>query len=184
MKRTAQAIALVAEALAAARPADKGIVQRFRLEQLAEYTPRPTPGQAPGCIEAFPPPEPKLGATLAEVAVGKTPYDQPPVLEYTDRFLALSGAGNLLLLQDKPKKAMQSFERAYRVASEEQLADATENVARAMRAEDGSIARANAWLLALRPPDAAGAPAAGPGRTGPKARKGEPVPPPMAPEGF
>jgi hypothetical protein len=184
MERTAQAIALVAEALAAARPAEKGIVQRFRLEQLADYAPRYEAGQAPGCLDAFPSPQPKLGATLAAVLVGKTPYEQPPATENLDRFLALTGQGNLLLLQDKPRDALQAFERAYRAASKQQLVQATENVARAIRAEDGSIARANAWLLALRPPEAAPVGPTVPAAGAAPPRKGQPVKPPKAPDDF
>jgi hypothetical protein len=61
------------------------------------------------------------------------------------------GWGNLLLLSDKPKEANKAFEAAYRISPEKQLAAATEALARAMRAEDGNVERANAWVLSLRP---------------------------------
>jgi hypothetical protein len=61
------------------------------------------------------------------------------------------GEGNLLLLADRPVEAKVAFERAYDLAPPSQLANVTENIARAMKAEDGTIGRANAWILSLRP---------------------------------
>ena len=46
---------------------------------------------------------------------------------------------------------MDFFERAYSVCNDDRLAPATENIARCMRAIDGSIGRSNAWILSLRP---------------------------------
>lgn len=54
-------------------------------------------------------------------------------------------------MADKPKDAKGAFERAYAVAPDKQLAQATENIARAMKAEDGTIGRANSWILSLKP---------------------------------
>lgn len=51
------------------------------------------------------------------------------------------------------------FEQAYKVAEKSHLAAATESLARTMKAEDGAIGRANAFLLSLRPaPEAKAAP--------------------------
>ena len=60
-------------------------------------------------------------------------------------------AGNLLLLADRASDAQPLFERAYSVAKTNVVAQASENVARCMRAEDGTIGRANNWVLSIRP---------------------------------
>jgi hypothetical protein len=59
--------------------------------------------------------------------------------------------GDLLLLADRPKEARAAFEKAYTLASDKDLATASESIARCMRAEDGSIGRANAWVLSICP---------------------------------
>jgi hypothetical protein len=63
------------------------------------------------------------------------------------------GKGNLLLLAGKPAEAKKVFDKAYTLASDKNLAAATESVARAIRAEDSAVGRANAWILSLRPPE-------------------------------
>jgi hypothetical protein len=59
--------------------------------------------------------------------------------------------GNLLLLADEPSEALASFLAACPMArGEKNTRDAVEGVARAMRAQDGNVARANAFVLSLR----------------------------------
>jgi hypothetical protein len=62
----------------------------------------------------------------------------------------LTRRGNLLLFVDRPAEARDAFERALKLANEAQRAAAIENVARAIRAEDGAVGRANAYILSLR----------------------------------
>jgi hypothetical protein len=43
------------------------------------------------------------------------------------------------------------FEHAYILATGADLRIATESIARCIKAEDGTIGRANAWVLPIRP---------------------------------
>jgi hypothetical protein len=62
---------------------------------------------------------------------------------------------NLLLMDDHADEAMAVFRDLYLTATDaDQLATATDGIARSLRAEDGNAARADAWLLAM---EAAGA---------------------------
>jgi hypothetical protein len=81
---------------------------------------------------------------------GRLPQEVAP-MPLEEDFAKLTTTGNLLLLADQPQNARLWFEQAYRVCNERQLAAATESLARVMKAEDGTIGRANAWLLSLRP---------------------------------
>jgi tetratricopeptide (TPR) repeat protein len=67
------------------------------------------------------------------------------------RYTTLKRKGNLLLMADRVPEARVAMEEAYAVAPEELLVEATENLARVIKAEDGTIGRANVWLLSLRP---------------------------------
>jgi hypothetical protein len=55
------------------------------------------------------------------------------------------------LIADKSAEAEALFRELYQSAGTQQdLATATEGLARSLRAEDGTLARANAWLLSLQ----------------------------------
>lgn len=56
---------------------------------------------------------------------------------------------NLLLLAGDAEGAGRVVKGAYEVSPDERLAEATEAVAKTMRAVDGSVVRANLWLAAL-----------------------------------
>ena len=62
----------------------------------------------------------------------------------------LKTLGNLYLLADQPKKAEEVFRRIYEMADQGNLSGAIEGIARAYRAQDGNIARANAFIVAER----------------------------------
>ena len=150
MPNTSKAIDLISECLydlsagtdqASADPA--GAVKRFRLEQI-----RGAATTQPASADA---------TTLSQIQIDPQPYASG--LEHA-RLLdngwdAAMATGNLLLLSGQPSKAAKAFAKAYSLASDENLAAATEAVARAMRAEDGTVGRANAWILSLRPPEQA-----------------------------
>jgi hypothetical protein len=89
---------------------------------------------------------------LASIQVDPTPYRQAIVSADRPDYNALLGQGNLYLLADQPKEAMTAFQRAYgMVRRDAERPTATESLARAMKAEDGSIGRANSWVLSIRP---------------------------------
>jgi len=52
----------------------------------------------------------------------------------------------------QPKDAQVIFERAYALAKPEDIKGASESIARCMKAEDGTVGRANAWAASIRPP--------------------------------
>ena len=62
----------------------------------------------------------------------------------------LMGRGDLLLLADRPREAIKYFREVAAMANNQRdfLFDES-NVCRAMKAEDGTIGRANAHLLAV-----------------------------------
>ena len=69
----------------------------------------------------------------------------------SSKFADRLGYGNLLLAADRSSDAEALFRQLYQSASTQQdLAAATEGLAGSLRAEDGNLARANAWLLSLQ----------------------------------
>jgi hypothetical protein len=61
------------------------------------------------------------------------------------------GYGNLLLVADRSEDAEKLFRELYQsAATEPELITAIEGIARSLRAEDGTVARANVWLLSLK----------------------------------
>ena len=139
-----EAMLLVAECLRLAQPDQPDLVQRFRDEQIAGAATRPTasPADAPAAM---------AGSVLAGIQIDPKPYEQAIAALTKEDYSTSVGQGNLLLLADRPDEAMEAFKRAYGLAVERDLPAATENIARAMKAQDGSIGRANSWILSLRP---------------------------------
>ena len=160
MQDTANAMALLAECLLAAYPDDPAMANRFRDEQMAGATMREglgVRGEGIGKSEgattlATSNQQPATApSVLSGIKVDPKPYEQAIARCNGEGYNNCVARGNLLLLADRPAEAKAAFERAYAMAPEEELAAATENLARAMKAQDGSIGRANAWILSLRP---------------------------------
>jgi len=145
MPDTSKAIEIIAECLydISADDDPAGAVKRFKLEQIhGAATTQPSPTDA---------------NTLSKIQID--PKEFIPGLEHADLadngWDAAMGKGNLLLLSGQPTEATKAFQKAYSLASDNNLAAATEAVARAMRAQDGTVGRANAWILSLRPTEQA-----------------------------
>jgi tetratricopeptide (TPR) repeat protein len=141
---TRDMLSLVARVLSAAYPEDGDIANRFLAEQVE------------GARASTQPYQPEVSTTelpmaLSRVKVNPKPYERAIQRESGEDFGALTATGNLMLLSDKPREAMQVFEKAYAIAPDDRLAYATENLARAMKAVDGTIGRANAFVLSVRP---------------------------------
>jgi len=153
MKDTANALVLVIECLKAAHPGDEAIIDRLREEQMAGAVVGTDEEREAKSVERG---EKASGGSskrsvLASIKVNGSLYDKA-MQEYTgEDYGSLAALGNLLLLADKPKEARPLFERAYAIAAPKHLAAATESIARCMRAEDGTVGRANAWVLSIRP---------------------------------
>lgn len=149
MKGTAEAIMLVVQCLNLNPSADANRLDRFKAQQLLGTNDEPA-------MQALA----KGPAVLASIKVDGQQYDAAIRQLSGEDYTSLISRGNLLLLADRPKEAQEVFERAYMIADNNQLNAASENLARAMRAEDGNVARANAWALSIRPKSAATQPGA------------------------
>jgi hypothetical protein len=150
MTGTSDSILIVAECLNAARAKDKEIFNKFREEQMAGATSQVsgTPAQIAAAKGA-------RSSALDSIKVDSKPYDDALAKMTGEDYQSLMGRGNLLLMADHVKDARDVFERMYSLASASELVEASEALARLIRAEDGTIGRANAWVLSIRPKPAA-----------------------------
>ena len=142
MRNTSVAIDLVAQALAVAHKDIPGIGKKFRLQQLegaSTNAPPETITKTPYLLANV-----KVDAKLYEATI----TEQMNVDNVT--LATLKTLGNLYLLADQPKKAEEVFRRIYEIADQSNLAAAIEGIARSIRAQDGNIARANAYIIAER----------------------------------
>ena len=171
MHSTADAIELVSQCLTAAHPEDPEIAQRFRMQQLAGATIAAGPAVGAATPSTQPAIAPSPGQTLspADILRGQAPAEQTILnalvvdpKPYEAAHLAVQGDGwdqwrsrtLLLLLANRTAEAQQAAEQAYAIAPEAALREASELIARTLKARDGCIGRANAWVLSIRPPDA------------------------------
>ena len=75
------------------------------------------------------------------------PYLAAARAQSTGDFWALAGKGNLMVLAGQPARARELFSQAYDMAGKKDLPVISERIASSIRAEDGTIGRANAHLL-------------------------------------
>jgi hypothetical protein len=146
MTGTSDSILLVAECLNAARSKDKEIFNKFREEQMTGATSQVS--GAPAQIAAA---KGARSSALDSIKVDTKAYDEALAKMPGEDYQSLMGRGNLLLMADRVKEAREVFERMYSLASSSELVEASEALARLIRAEDGTIGRANAWVLSIRP---------------------------------
>lgn len=139
MRSNDDAIKLVAQCLAAARPDDQDIVERFQREQAGSG---PTT-QPSGDTEAPP-------SVLSAIQVDPGPFEQAIENVQGGSYDQLVAKGNLLLLVDKPKDALQVFLQSIDSADERHFGEAIDNVARAIRAQSGNVGPANAYLQSIK----------------------------------
>jgi tetratricopeptide (TPR) repeat protein len=156
MGSTREALLLLAECLNAARKDDGASVEQLSQEQMAgaEYQPsgggattQPAAGEASLRDAA----NGTKSAVMGSIKIDPAPYAAAIEAIQAEDYRSLVAKGNLLLLADRADEAVKVFERAYAVADKKDLVAASENIARAMKAQDGTIGRANAWVLSLRP---------------------------------
>lgn len=135
---------LLSECLRAAHPEDPGIVPRFKLQQLA--------GAQTDEAERR-----KALAEAGESVLSKIEVDPKPYAAAIARrrgmadYRGLYGTGNLLLLSGQIKEAREVFDKAVAMAPENESKYANEAAAKLLKAEDGSVGRANAWVMSIRP---------------------------------
>jgi tetratricopeptide (TPR) repeat protein len=140
---TKDAISLVSLCLDTAHPEDKTIAKLFKQQQVAwASTTQPTTGTI----------QPSLGDPVLEsISIGKPPFDASDVEKrIATSYISLEAKGNLLLLEGQADEAKAVFDQAYDVATDKQASRAIENVARAIRAQNGSVGAANAYLMTVQ----------------------------------
>ncbi|HSI14600.1 MAG TPA: hypothetical protein VK961_21290 [Chthoniobacter sp.] len=144
MKDTAAAIDQIGLCLINARPTEKGLATKFKTQQVNAATTQPS-GQPAAPIE---------DNVLKSVTIDPKPYEQAIQAITISQFGDLVGKGNLLLLADRAKEAKDAFETAMELAQKpKDTATAIEGVARAIRAETGSIGAANAYIISQQGSD-------------------------------
>jgi len=140
LKGTGEAIALVVQCLQADTTVGLPLVDRFKTEQeIGVVASSPAKAGSP------------TSSVLSSVVVDAAIY-QKTLKECSGQMRAdFLARGNLLLLAGQVAEAREMFEGLYAVATPEELPQATENIARCIKAADGHIVGANAWLSKLRP---------------------------------
>jgi hypothetical protein len=134
-----EAIALMVESLRDARRADPQVIEQFKTEQVR--------GAQVPLVAASTGPQSVLGSIREVGALAQT-YDKAIAAVTGRDCKSWLARGNLNLLADRVSVAKKCFETAYQIADEKDLDQATESLARAMKAEDGATGRAAAWLAA------------------------------------
>ena len=143
-----RAVEAVSRALEMRGEEGRVLARRWRLEQLtgtgvvAGGSAKPQAVGAVGAVGLGLPVDPRAAAFAAAAKErGGGSYE-----DLTMRATLLLLAGEV----EGQHGAWSAAQRAYEVAPEERLAEATALVARAMRAREGSVAGANAWLARVR----------------------------------
>jgi hypothetical protein len=162
MPKSSAAIDLMAQALQHAREQQQpGVVTRFRRQQVMgaeQATDTQAAAAGPGLPYHYRPTAQADPAGSAESVFRSIVLDDSDFAEAiqirqeSDSYENLIARGNLLLLADRPAEAKECFREAAERESTrgKELVAALEGVARAIRAEDGAVGRANAFILALR----------------------------------
>jgi hypothetical protein len=127
---------------------DNTIVHRFMMQQAAGAQLPPADG-SPAAT-----PSEDLGENvLKSITIDPKPYqaELDKLAAAPKTFETLTARGNLLLLSDNGAEARDSFAMALELANDQKrLAAGVANVARAIRARDGLVGGANAYILSLR----------------------------------
>jgi hypothetical protein len=140
---------------AGSRRSDPGIVERFKQEQQqgAQATTRPATGPSADATPSSAPSDDTTASTQPTSVLASIRYiGQFNVFGngmkkmMGNDYQSLLGRGNLLLLADQTKQARKVFKHALEVADDEHRAEAAENLARVIKAEDGAVGPAKAWL--------------------------------------
>jgi tetratricopeptide (TPR) repeat protein len=144
MKETPAAIDLLEVCLIKAHPEDPAYGRRFRSEQLVLAGSTETGinevGGKRSILKGLP-----IDPAPFTVALGRW-KEKASHGKASD----VSSYANLLLAADRATEAEKCFRTLFEIAgTQEELDIATEGIARSIRAQDGDVARANAWLRSL-----------------------------------
>ncbi len=150
MEHTDQALITVATCLAAAYPEDRAIVERFRKEQVAGATAHVQHGKS----TTAPGEDASIVSTLKSIRLDPAPYEE--TIATLDPAEQRTARANLLLLAGKTDEARHLLQKNLEhemtegERRPEDVGRAAEEVARCIKAEDGLIGRANAFLLSIQ----------------------------------
>lgn len=144
MQNSSAAMELIVECLRAARPDRPDLVKKFIEEQVAgAVVTREAPLKRTSVLDGIKIPE-DVRRRASDKADARR--DVPP-----HRVESRLTLGNYLLMADRTVEAREVFLETYPLIEDGfWFKDATEAVARALKAEDGAVGRANAWVLAQR----------------------------------
>jgi hypothetical protein len=147
--KTPAAVELIIQCLAA-DPQTSSLIPKFRMEQSAGASVR-------SLLEPW-----TASTVLKSIKVDAEPYEKivreidskAASLRNMDYYRSLIQRGNRLLMADQGARARKYFDEAYEICrgghprwfDDRQLSSAVESVARALRAEDGAVGRAKAFL--------------------------------------
>ncbi len=137
------ALELLTECLRAAYPDKPAIVSQFKLQQLAGA--QTDPHQRNSALKDLGP------SVVANISTNpKTWLDALQRRSAKSDYRSLYGNANLLLLANRNTEAKNLFEKILASAPPSETRYASEGLAKAIKAEDGFIGRANAWILSVR----------------------------------
>jgi tetratricopeptide (TPR) repeat protein len=146
MSYTKDAMILLADALRAANPDDSDLYEQLVAEQVegARASTQPSSDFTKDTVGS-------KASVLASLRADEASYLGALDERATETYASLFGRGNVLLLAGRVEEAQPLFERAYTMAPDNKLGEATESLARVMKARDGTVGRANQFVLSLRP---------------------------------
>lgn len=136
LEKTGDVIFLIDRQLAMADLTGKATLELFRKEQL-DGAKVPADGQPP-----------LKSTVLAGIKANPDAFEAAVKAHRTDKVGDYVRCACLLLLADKPDEAMRWAKRAYAEAkTQRDIQNASELIGRCMKAQDGTVGRANAWAL-------------------------------------
>jgi hypothetical protein len=159
--QSVDAINFVTHCLVFGRPEDPTAAMRFKRQQIAwtaappasQPADPPTDSQTHSTSNLPPSTQPadSLGAPiLPTIPPDAKPYEEAAQKAELTEYNSFPKKANLLLLAGHATEARELLERSRALAPEADQAHAIENVARAIRAEAGCVAPANAYILKMR----------------------------------
>lgn len=147
MEETADAVLRIARLLKDSGPNGESRLDQFKQEQMAGVEPPASLGDL-----TKPRGTDHQASVLGKIVLPDAGYARAAEeIHSRNNFRLLTSKGNLLLLAGEPEKAMQAFEDAYEIAGDKDVQMASENIARGLRALDGTIGRANAFVKSIQP---------------------------------
>jgi hypothetical protein len=137
VKDTPKAIDIIADCLTAAYPNDPGKAKRFKLQQLAGGSDQPS------TLDLGP-------SIFAEIKVDPKVYESDALTREKGEWKRFVQA-SVLLLQDQPAKAREIFEPLRKSTNPKVSTESTDAVGRCIKAEQGRLAEANAFVKSVQP---------------------------------